>query len=275
MRIIGALLTCLLFPATTQAAPSADLWEHWTAHDENSTATIDHAAWSDFLRAHVVPDPALGLNRVRYGAVSPADRKALDTYIRRLENVAIADYSRPVQRAYWLNLYNAATVRLILEKYPVDSIRDIGGGLFGLGSNAWQQKLLTVDGKPLSLDDIEHRILRPIWGDGLTHYGVNCASVGCPNLRDSAYLGDRVNQQLRDNARAYVNSRRGARFDDGRLLVSKIYEWYQVDFGGSETGVISHLRRFAEPALSARLDAAEGIAGYRYDWSLNDAASAR
>ncbi len=270
MRFISVLLISLLASAA-QAVPAADLWEHWTAHDENSTATIDHAAWSEFLGNHVVPDPSLGLNRVRYGAVSAADRETLDTYIRRLENVAIADYSRPVQRAYWLNLYNAATVRLILENYPLDSIRDIGGGLFGLGSNAWQRKLLTVDGKPLSLDDIEHRILRPIWDDGLTHYGVNCASVGCPNLRDNAYLGARVDKQLRDNARAYVNSPRGVRFDDGRLLVSKIYEWYQVDFGGSETGVISHLRRFAEPSLSARLDAADDIAGYRYDWSLNEA----
>lgn len=269
MRLFAAVLLCLA-AGSTAAAPSADLWKRWKKHDESSEATIDHGAWTTFLNKYVVEDGPADLNRVRYAAVEEADRQALQTYIQHLEDIEIGGYARPVQRAFWTNLYNAVTVNLILRHYPVDSIRDIGGGLFGGGP--WDDELVTVDGVKLTLNDIEHRILRPIWGDGLTHYGVNCASVSCPDLLTKAYTGDNINRLLRKNARAYVNSPRGVRFDDaGNLTVSRIYEWYMADFGGSETGAITHLRQFAEPELSARLDAADGIDEYAYDWSLNGA----
>jgi hypothetical protein len=265
-RIAAALLG-LGIAGAAGAAPSAESWPRWQAHDPASEATMDHGAWDAFLKRHRKRDATLALDRVRYGAVSGADRAALETYIRGLENTAIDDYNRDEQFAFWLNLYNAVTMDLVLDVYPVDSIRDIGGGLFG-GGGPWDKEVVTVAGTPLTLNDIEHRILRPIWDHPLIHYGVNCASVGCPNLL--AYTGAEVHGQLRKNARAYVNSPRGVRFTDGRLVVSKLYTWYREDFGGSEAGVISHLRRYATPALSARLDAAGGIHGYAYDWALND-----
>lgn len=269
MRYLAtALLT--LVAGTTAAAPDADLWKRWQQHNENSEQTIDHSAWTAFLDRYVVEDGPADLNRLRYQAVSDADHKALRDYIQHLSEIGIGDYSRPVQRAFWINLYNAVTVNLVLTNDAVDSIRDIGGGL--LGSGPWNDELVSVAGIELTLNDIEHRILRPIWDDGLTHYGVNCASVGCPNLLTEAFTGDNITRMLRDNARAYVNSRRGVRFeDDGKLTVSRIYKWYTQDFGGSEAGVITHLRQFAKPELSARLDAAEGIDAYAYEWSLNDA----
>lgn len=266
-RILAALLGFCLAGAVA-AAPDAEPWPRWRAHDPTSEASIDHGAWTAFLQRYVTHDEALGLNRVRYGAVTDADRAALETYIRKLEDTAIGEYGRDEQFAFWLNLYNAVTVKLVLDAYPVNSIRDIGGGLFGRGP--WDDEVTSVAGTPLTLNDIEHRILRPIWNDPLVHYGVNCASVGCPNLLTRAYTAGNVRARLRENARAYVNSPRGVRFEDGKLVVSKIYRWYREDFGGSEAGVISHLRRYAEPALSARLDAAGGIDGYAYDWSLND-----
>ncbi|MDN5939829.1 MAG: DUF547 domain-containing protein [Salinisphaera sp.] len=261
----------LLASAAAMAASQDSPWQRWTEHNPKSEATIDHSAWTAFLQKYLVVDPELDLNRVRYAEVTQADRKALDAYIHRLEAVDIGAYNRDVQRAYWINLYNAATLRLILQHYPLDSIRDIGGGFFGLSPDAWEREVVTVGGVALTLDDIENHILRQIWDDGLNHYGLNCASVGCPNLRMQAYTGTTVYQQLRDNAKAYVNSPRGLRFSGDRLELSSIYDWYQEDFGGSETTVISYLRRFAAPALSARLDAAKGIAGYYYNWSLNEA----
>ncbi|MES1942652.1 hypothetical protein PC39_00955 [Salinisphaera sp. PC39] len=266
-----ATLAGLALAGAAAAAPEAEPWPRWKEHDPTSEATIDHGAWSEFLTRYIEPDPALDLNRLRYGAVSKADRAALAAYIRRLEAVDIDAHNRDQQLAYWLNLYNAATVRLILEDYPVDSIRDLGG-LFSSGP--WDRKVVTVAGTRLTLNDIEHRILRPIWDTPLIHYGVNCASVGCPNLLKSAYTGAGVYRQLRDNARAYVNSPRGVRIEDGRVTASRIYDWYREDFGGSEAGVISHLRQYAAPALSARLDAAGEVDDYAYDWALNDAGGA-
>jgi hypothetical protein len=173
--------------------------------------------------------------------------------------------------AFWINLYNALTVQIVLAHYPVRSIRDIdlSRGLFADGP--WDQKLIRVDGQPLSLNDIEHRILRPIWADNRVHYAVNCAAVGCPNLATTAYTGANGDRLLGVAARAYVNTPRGAKVEQGRLTVSKIYAWYMDDFGGSEAGVIAHIESLAAPALQAALAARRGDIRTAYDWSLNDA----
>lgn len=269
MRLALAFVFLAGFAGIANAAPKPDLWKVWSAYAPDSTQTIDHTAFTQFLQKYVVKDTKLKLNRVRYSQVSNADKKALKAYIKRLEGIKITHYNRDVQRAYWMNLYNAETLNLVLEHYPVSSIKKIGGGFFSSGP--WDEKLLTVEGKELSLNDIEHRILRPIWTDPLNHYGVNCASVGCPNLRMQAFTGKDVTKALRANATAYINSPRGVRFKDGKLEVSEIYDWFSVDFGGTQQAVISHLRQYAAPALSAKLDAAKGIDGYMYNWSLNDA----
>jgi len=137
----------------------------------------------------------------------------------------------------------------------------------------WERKLLDVAGEQLSLNDIEHRILRPIWKDPRIHYAVNCASIGCPNLAAEPYRGATVEAQLDDAARAYVNHPRGVMIDGDRLVVSKIYTWFADDFGGGEKSVIVHLKRYALPELTAQLNRFEAINGYEYDWGLNGAAS--
>ena len=267
---LALALAVALIPAAAVAAPKVELWERWTAHDPAASQRIDHGAWGRFLRAYLSEDEA-GVTRVDYAAVSPADRAPLGRYIDRLAGVPISRYSRPEQLAYWINLYNALTVKLVLDHYPVDSILDlsISPGWFSFGP--WGKKLIAVEGEELSLDDIEHRILRPIWRDPRIHYAVNCAAVGCPNLRMTAFTADNADDLLTRGAREYVNHERGARFVDGRLIVSSIYEWFQEDFGDSEAGVIAHLRDYAEGALAERLARATFIAGDEYDWALNDA----
>lgn len=269
MRFILALLTLTAFSGLALAAPEAEPWPYWEKHASDSEKTIDHAEFSQFLQKYVVEDKTLKLNRVRYSAVSDADKKKLKSYIKSLEEVKISEYDRDQQRPFWLNLYNAVTLDVVLDHYPVKSIRKIGGGLFGSGP--WDEKLIQVEGKELSLNDVEHRILRPIWPDPLNHYGVNCASVGCPNLRKQAYTAGNFIQALRANAKDYINSPRGANFEGQSLALSNIYQWYAVDFGKSEQAIISHLRQYAAPELSAKLDAAQGVEDYYYDWSLNEA----
>jgi hypothetical protein len=265
-------LGCLLLVAIATAAPKAKLWARWADYDRASTATIDHSRWQRFLDTYV-RQYADGVNRVAYGAVGAADRRRLDEYITDLAAVPIRAYSRDQQRAYWINLYNALTVRLVLDHYPIKSIRQIKSGLFAIGP--WEKKLVTVEGVELSLDDIEHRILRPIWHDPRLHYAVNCASVGCPNLQKRAYTAADTDALLDRGACAYINSARGAEIRRGRLVVSSLYKWYEEDFGGSPAGVIDHLRRYASPALVDELKGVNSIAGYRYDWKLNGASAIR
>ncbi len=233
---------------------------------------VDHAAWDRLLKTYVKPG-ADGLNRVDYAAFKRNDQAALKAYIKGLEAIDLATLSRPEQFALLANLYNAKTVDIVLDHYPVKSIRDIslGGGLLGVfASGPWKAKVLKIKGVELSLDDIEHGMLRPVFKDPRVHYAVNCASVGCPNIGTEAFTGAKLEAQLDAAARAYVNSRRGADPRPDELVVSSIYDWYQKDFGGSEAGVIAHLKSYADPALALKLENATSIADYAYNWSLND-----
>jgi hypothetical protein len=247
-------------------APSKDLWPRWAVADPASTAQIDHTAWSAFLQKYLVPGE---VNRVRYAKVTTADRRALETYIAGLALLPITKYNRAEQLAYWINLYNAMTVDLVLEYYPIKSIRDIdiSPGWFAFGP--WDKDLLTIEGQRLSLNDIEHRILRPIWNDPRLHYALNCASLGCPNLAPVPFTAENADQLLEQGARDFINGR-AVRLTGGRLIVSSIYDWFIEDFGGSETGVLDHLRKYAAPPLAAELAARRKIDGEAYDWRLND-----
>ncbi len=270
LRQVFSLGVGLMFSLSALAAPKAELWPRWTAHDAKSTAVIEHRAWAALLKKYVAPS-ADGLNRFRYAAVSQADKKALANYLAALQATRISTYNRDEQRAFWINLYNAATIKVVLDHYPVESIREINlgkKGLFG-GGGPWGSKFLQLEGESLSLDDIEHRILRPIWKDPRIHYTVNCASVGCPNLAAEVYTAGNFQKLAEAGARAYVNSPRGARVEQGRLLVSSIYVWFKSDFGGSDAGVIQHLRQYAKPTLAKPLEDLKKISGDHYDWALN------
>ena len=267
MRNIAVALLAILSAVAAAAAPKAELWARWSAHDDASRRTINHRAWDDFLAEFVSARD--GINVVDYAAARDAARDSLQSYLRRLAQVNISEYARGEQRAYWINLYNALTVETILAHYPVAGIRDIdiSPGLFADGP--WGKKQITVEGAQLSLDDIEHRILRPIWRDARIHYAVNCASVGCPNLAMRAYTAANADELLEQGAKEFINHPRGAVVEDGELFVSSIYTWFADDFGGGDAGVIRHLKQYAAPELRAQLDGVTAVSGDDYDWSLN------
>lgn len=252
-------------------APKSELWPRWQAHDATATQTIDHGDWDMLLSAYVQADSD-GLNRFDYQNVSSADRDALRRYIDRLGKVAVGKLNRQEQLAYWINLYNALTVDVVLTHFPVKSIRDIDISPGFLADGPWGKNLIAVEGEDLSLNDIEHRILRPIWRDPRVHYGVNCASFGCPNLLKKAYTAAAVDRMLDAAARGYVNTARGAKIGADGLTVSSIYVWFRDDFGGNDQAVIDHLKRYAAPDLRAALDGRSSIDAHVYDWALNAAA---
>ena len=250
------------------AAPSADLWPRWQQHDPAATRTLDHSAWDRLLESYIRPD-AEGLNRFAYGEVTPADKAVLEDYIAMLSETRISGFGRAEQMAYWINLYNALTVKVILDHYPVESIRDIDTSPGWFSDGPWGEELVTVEGEAITLDDIEHRILRPIWRDPRIHYAVNCASVGCPNLQQQAFTGENAEALLDAGARAYINSPRGIQVEDGALQVSSIYVWFAEDFGDSDEAIIQHLKRYADPPLAEILERAKEIDSHDYDWRLN------
>ncbi|WP_350335363.1 DUF547 domain-containing protein [Coralliovum pocilloporae] len=251
------------------AAPEAEAWTYWATHDQSSQAQIDHKVWNTILQQVVFRDKN-GINRVDYARLKTRWHRELTSYLEDMQSVTVTRLNRDQQFAYWVNLYNALTVKVIADHHPVRSIKDIdiSPGFFSDGP--WGAELLKIEGHSLSLDDIEHRILRPLWRDPRIHYAVNCASVGCPNLATSAYVAGKLENQLDRAAQAFINHPRAVTEANGRLIASKIYSWFEEDFGKDSADVIAHLKRYAEPDLAQTLSRADTISSYRYDWSLND-----
>ena len=251
------------------AGPSTDV--AWDAHDPANTARLDHGEWQALLDAYLITDDPSGVNLVDYAKLraNAADRARLAAYIDDLQGLDPRQYAKDVQMAYWINLYNAVTLRVVVDAYPVESIKDIHEGLIP-GTGPWRDIHAMVAGHPLTLDNIEHDILRPIWRDARIHYGVNCASMGCPNLAPEAYTAENLERLLDQAARDYVNHPRGADIlDEASAIVSSIYFWYREDFGDTEAGVLEHLRKYAEGDLAQQLRDFDGSLDHDYDWSLN------
>ena len=268
-RIMLGLLGVALLTGVAKAAPGSELLSAWEASVETNAESIDHSAWQGILDTYLISHPS-GINRFDYAALkaNAEDAARLAGYLTSLQELDPRHYSRQEQQAYWINFYNALTVRVVVDAYPVDSIRDIYQGWLPLGP--WDDVHAEVAGMPLTLNNIEHGILRPIWRDPRIHYAVNCASHGCPNLSPTVYTAANTETQLEAGARAYINHPRGASFvDDDFLLISSIYKWYVEDFGGTEKTVIDHLMQYAEEELAARLKTFSGSIDYEYDWNLN------
>ena len=267
--VVPALSVSLLSaPGPVNGAPESELLPGWDVSDESNNAVIDHGAWQDLLDGYLKTGDPSGINRFDYAALkaSADDRKKLSAYLKSLAVIDPRTYSRDEQMAYWINLYNALTVFVIVPRYPVDSIKEIKSGIVDFGP--WNLELFPLQGEKLTLNQIEHRILRPIWKDPRIHYAANCASLGCPNLFPEAYRSDNLEQILEQAAKDYINHPRGVQVQGDELVVSSIYDWYKSDFGGTDAGVIAHLKKYARPELAEILDNYDDFDDY-YDWNLN------
>jgi hypothetical protein len=233
----------------------------------------------DALYARYIVAGEDGINRVAYNAwkQAPADRAALDAAIAALTRERPSQMPSAAQFAYWANLYNALTLQEVLRHYPVASIRDIKSrGVLDFGAliGPWKTHLATVEGRRLSLDDIEHGIMRPTFRDPRVHYALNCASIGCPNLQHRVFRAETLEAQLDAAARIFINHRRGVRLEGGQLRLNSIYDWFRIDFG-DVSRLRAHLVHYAEPDVRRAILASTRIAGYDYDWRLNDVGTPR
>ncbi|MGR5152992.1 DUF547 domain-containing protein [Photobacterium swingsii] len=249
----------LLVSSTVFAAPKADLWPYWQSSDEANSMPINHQLWQQTLNHYIVQQGEQTL--ISYHQIDQEGKWQLDRYIREMSKLNPLAYRKAEQFAYWVNLYNALTVKLIVDNYPVKSITKLGG-LFSFGP--WDDEVVTVNGKKLTLNDIEHRILRPIWQDKRIHYAVNCASLGCPNLQPHAFTASNSNHLLDLAAKQFINSKKGVLSTNNKTQLSSIYDWYQADFGDT-TQLQQHLNQYrTTPVVLKTID-------YDYDWALNEA----
>jgi Protein of unknown function, DUF547 len=251
------------------------------AHAQAPGFDHSHAAWTALLKQHVRLLDGGKASQVRYAGFA-ADRAALKAYTDSLSAVSAGGFqafSKPQQMAFLINAYNAFTVELILTRYPkLASIRDLGSLL----SSPWKPKFIKLLGTEMSLDNIEHDTLRAKgrYDDPRIHFAVNCASIGCPMLREEAFVPERLDAQLDEQALRFLSDRSRNRYADGKLMVSKIFDWYGGDFKLGHRGIGSlpaFMARYAEVLADAPADRerikAQGldIGFLDYDWKLNDA----
>ncbi len=224
-------------------------------------------AWADILTRYTfVPETGPVLFDYARLSASKQDMDRLSNYIDDMASRTPSTLARDDAMAYWANLYNALTVQVVAQNYPVQSIRDIKSGW---RAGPWKRKLVTVEGQTLSLDNIEHDILRPQFQTPMVHYMVNCASIGCPDLKTTPWRGATLAADLQEAARRYINDPRGVSVSGNRLTASKIYKWFKHDFGSNDAAIIAHFRAHADPDLLAALSGIDSIDSYVYDWKLN------
>ena len=221
--------------------------------------SVDHSLFGKLLASHVT-----------HGAVDykgfQKDEIQLDRYLAQLGSISPQELSPPEQMAFYINLYNAWTIKLILTRYPhIASIKETGG----LFSSPWDKKIVVLDHTKVSLDHIEHDILRPQFKDPRIHFAVNCASKSCPPLLGEPYTGHGLETQLDQVTTAFINDPKSNYIRDDTLYVSSIFKWYSQDF---IEGIPAFFQKYAHNGLKNKLMALSSelkISYLDYDWSLN------
>ena len=224
-----------------------------------SNATVDHALYAELLEKYVQN------GRVDYQGFKNEEAK-LDQYLKFIEETDTKKLSRDEQFAFYVNAYNAWTIKLILTGYPgIKSIKDLGS----IFKSPWEKQIARINGDIITLDHIEHDILRPGFKDPRVHFVVNCASQGCPPLLSEPYRADILEQQLDEMARAFINDSRHNRLEGRTLYVNSIFKWFSEDFNNDVIGFFS---KYAREDLKKQLENNKSkikVKYLDYDWSLN------
>ncbi len=229
---------------------------------DTDSKPVSHNIWNGLLQKHVKAD-----GFVDYKGFAK-DSNTLHQYLRLLETAHPSEknWSRNEQMAYWINAYNAYTIDLIIQNYPVESIKDIKKGVAFVNS-VWDIKFIKIQGYTYDLNNIEHNILRPVFKDARIHAAVNCASFSCPKLLAEAYTAEKLERQLDDSMRSFINDPLRNRITAGKAEISEIFKWFKGDFERDAGSLREYLNRYAAVKLTKDTD----ISHIDYDWKLNEA----
>ena len=231
----------------------------------------DYKAWGDLLAKYY--DPAKGMN---YKALKAQDKKTLDDLRRQMATVDVQTLSRPDQFAYWINLYNISVVGIVVDNYPVASIRDLSTDPI-IRINIFKKDLVETKRGKVSLNDIENDKIREGFKDPRIHFAINCAAKSCPPIRPEPYVGSRISEQLDDQARKFLNGPNGVRLEKKGVSVvihvTKVMDWFEDDFNKWGGGQVSFIVRYVTEDKAKPIRAAGNQVDLDFDdynWKLND-----
>lgn len=258
MRTIAKLLLPVLLLGVTAPLPAA-------------ADAPDYKKWQELLAKYY--EPAKGLN---YKALKAQDKATLDRLRQQMAQVDVGALSSKDRLAYWINLYNINIVGVVVDNYPVESIRDISTDPV-IRLNVFKKDIVKTKAGPISLNDVENDKIRAVFKDPRIHFAINCAAESCPPIRPEPYVGAKLDQQLDDQARKFLNGPNGVRIEkDGQELalhVTKIMDWFADDFENWGGGRVAFLRKYLPADKQKQIDAARGKVELEFDdysWKLND-----
>ena len=258
---------------TCLAGPTITVGRNVPAGEQVPVDKIDHSSWNSLLAKYV---DANGYVDYTTWKASAADQQSLDAYIQHLSAASFpANATREARLAFWINAYNAVTVKGILREYPTTSIRNHTAKLYGY--NIWKDLQLIVGGRPYSLEAIEHEVLRKM-GEPRIHFAIVCASIGCPRLLNEAYTADNLDEQLTVNAKAFFADRTKFSADarTGTIQVSPILSWFADDFGSSTAAQMKTIAPYVPAQAQSLTSSGQVRVKYLdYDWGLNDQTKVR
>ncbi|WP_243754694.1 DUF547 domain-containing protein [Flavobacterium jejuense] len=213
---------------------------------------IDHSEWNALLKKNVS-----NTGNVNYRGFI-RDKAMLENYLNTLATkIPDETWSKNAKLAYWINVYNAFTVKLIVDNYPIKSIKDI--------SNPWEKKFFTLEGSNYSLEQVENEILRKM-NEPRIHFAINCASYSCPNLANQAYTSNTMERQLTDASKKFINDSSKNNISENEIKISEIFNWFSKDFKNTNTSVIDFLNKYSATKISNEAK----VSYLDYNWSLNE-----
>jgi len=228
---------------------------------KSDSKPINHDAWDMLLKKHVTEEGIVDYKGFM------GDKNEFDAYLKTLSENHPNDknWSDLEKFAYWINAYNAFTVKLILDNYPIASIKDIKNGI-PFVSTVWDIKFIKIENETYCLNNLEHGILRKQYDNPRIHFAVNCASYSCPRLRAEAYRADRLEEQLEDQAKYFINNPKKNIITENEIKLSKLFTWYEGDFKEDGKEVVDFVNKYANNPikLDAKIDYLD------YLWTLNE-----
>ena len=220
---------------------------------------LKHDQWTSLLQTYVSPT-----GNVDYKGIKEHEAE-LDAYLEVLsKNHPTSEWDKNDHLAFWINAYNAFTVKLIVKNYPVVSIKDLGGSIYKVNT-PWDEKFIHIGEETYDLNNIEHGIIRKEFNDPRIHFAVNCASISCPPLRNEAYVGSKLNAQLDDQAKRFINVPTKNKITKGKAQLSKIFTWFKGDFTASGLSIAEFINQYSEVKMTKKTK----VTYFDYDWNLN------
>ncbi|MFK7756230.1 MAG: DUF547 domain-containing protein [Flavobacteriales bacterium] len=225
---------------------------------------VSHEIFDELLKKHVSNS-----GEVNYKGFI-ADSVKFNEYFQLLEtNHPLRKWTDNERLAYWINAYNAYTIRLIYRNYPVESIKELGGSIYKVNTS-WDIKFINICGEIYDINNIEHQKIRGQFAEPRIHFAVNCASVSCPKLLNEAFIAGKLDEQLDRVAKEFINNTAKNRISSEKASLSKIFKWYSGDFEQGKESALGFINKYANTKLTEQTE----IEFMDYNWNLNDVGSA-